>query len=640
MTGIYLFEAKSIQAYLGRAGKLRNVVEVSNALAGLMDDSEKSMLFGVLEKAGLAGESDLGLLKLEASGNYRIRFIRAKGGAFYCWSDSPELLRKLRTWWLLFFQEAFPEMAYCDALVTDDDKDLKVQKGDFHGLLKAAFSALQQSASTSPVPFPRATAVVQSTPRTGSAAVRTKGGEYQDLPTVRIQGRYDWLQYRLYDKALGECTDRDEVINCLAGTFDSFGRSRRENDIALIHLDGNGMGQNLMKLRKHLQERSRDEYSAEMRRFSDMLEDVTLRAVRKATGEMLRRAGFSGDRTDRVPVFRPLVVGGDDLTVLVDPKYAYDFVIDYCREFRQASQDEIQKNGLLQKVLADGGLPPYLTASGGILFNKKSHPFFNSIRLVEGLAERAKKLTKLRPGDGDYTPEERSRICFELYGKDGADGSSRLYSAVAVFRMSTAAATLNVDSLISTGRTRTFMGSDDKNCALSTGDKNCALSTGDCVYFVCRDEFADVRARDRILTLEDIRDAVTAGDERTRSKIFAGLRQITGHMMNGDVDEWQREFRLMANRDYLKNVEEVAERVNRWVYAWSRMNFASPDPGSVCGLEERFVRPAGDHDGTVRKFSVLDDLIVAHHYISGDPLKKRQKDSQDQGENYWDDEEI
>ncbi len=634
MTGIYLFEAKSIQAYLGRAGKLRNVVEISNALAGLMDDSTQSMLFGVLEKAGLADLSDLAIFKPEASGNpkIQIRFTRAKGGAFYCWSDSPELLRKLRTWWLLFFQEAFPEMAYCDALVTDDDKDLKVQKGDFHGLLKAAFSALQQSASTSPVPFPRATAVVQSTPRTGSAAVRTKGGEYQDLPTVRIRqmllsGRYDWLQYRLYDKALGECTDRDEVINCLKDTFDSFSRSRSENDIALIHLDGNGMGQILMKLREHLKDRDRDDYSTEMRRFSEMLEDVTIRAVQKATGEMLRRAGFSVDSPDRVPVFRPLVVGGDDLTVLVDPKYAYDFVIDYCREFRLASREAILKNELLKKVLEGGGLPPYLTASGGILFNKKSHPFFNSIRLVDGLAERAKKLTKLRPGDGDYTPEERRLICSELYG-GGGDGSSRLYSAVAVFRMSTAAATLNVDSLISTGRTRTF-----------TGSENTAISTGDCVYFVCRDEFAD-EARDRILTLEDIRDAVTAGDERTRSKIFAGLRQITGHMMNGDVDEWQREFRLMANRDYMKNVEELADRMNRWVYAWSRMNMASPDFGSDRGLESRFVRPAGKHDGTARKFSVLDDLIVAHHYISGGPLTKMRKDSQELGENYWDDEEI
>ncbi len=628
MTGIYLFEAKSIQAYLGRAGKLRNVVEVSNALAGLMDDSTQSMLFGVLEKAGLADLSDLAIFKPEARGNpkIQIRFTRAKGGAFYCWSDSPELLRKLRTWWLLFFQEAFPEMAYCDALVTDDDKDLKVQKGNFHGLLKAAFSALQQSASTSPVPFPRATAVVQSTPRTGSAAVRTNGAEYQDLPTVRIRQMENLKQYKelklsLYKKILeGIAEDPLGEASLLESAFRVFSDLPKDNDIALIHLDGNGMGQILMKLREHLQDRSRDEYSEKMRWFSDMLEDVTLRAVRKATGEMLRRAGFSVDSPDRVPVFRPLVVGGDDLTVLVDPKYAYDFVIDYCREFRLASREAILKNELLKKVLEGGGLPPYLTASGGILFNKKSHPFFNSIRLVDGLAERAKKLTKLRPGDGDYTPEERSLICSELYG-GGGDGSSRLYSAVAVFRMSTAAATLNVDSLISTGRTRTFTGSDGKKTAISTGD---------CVYFVCRDEFADVRARDRILTLEDIRDAVTVGDERTRSKIFAGLRQITGHMMNGDVDEWQREFRLMANRDYLKNVEEVAERVNRWVYAWSRMNFASPDPGSVCGLEDRFVRPAGENDGTVRKFSVLDDLIVANHFLSSSSGEKGAHQDQDE----------
>ena len=59
MTGIYLFEAKSIQSYLGRSGKLKNVVEVSDALSNLIDDTSSSKLYDVMKAAGLLEKSDL-----------------------------------------------------------------------------------------------------------------------------------------------------------------------------------------------------------------------------------------------------------------------------------------------------------------------------------------------------------------------------------------------------------------------------------------------------------------------------------------------------------------------------------------------------------------------------------------------------
>ena len=91
MTGIYLFEAKSIQSYLGRSGRLKNVVDVSDSLSNLIDEYESSKLCAVMREADLLKNSDL----LSEGPKDGIHFFRAKGGSFYCWSDNPELLVRL-----------------------------------------------------------------------------------------------------------------------------------------------------------------------------------------------------------------------------------------------------------------------------------------------------------------------------------------------------------------------------------------------------------------------------------------------------------------------------------------------------------------------------------------------------------------
>ena len=79
MTGIYLFEAKSIQSYLGRSGRLKNVVDVSDSLSNLIDVKEDSKLGQVMNTAGLLDKSDLADTgKKDAL----IHFTRAKGGSF------------------------------------------------------------------------------------------------------------------------------------------------------------------------------------------------------------------------------------------------------------------------------------------------------------------------------------------------------------------------------------------------------------------------------------------------------------------------------------------------------------------------------------------------------------------------------
>ena len=330
VTGIYLFEAKSIQSYLGRSGRLKNVVEASDALANLIDDSQDSDLRRVLDAADVLNQSDLDDKehKKGITGRNGISFFRAKGGAFYCWSDKPELLYRLRAFWLLYFQESFPEMAFNDALVEGDQK--------FGDLLNAAFKKLRTGNNILQVAFPMAGAIAQSTPRTGSPAVASSGKDYQDLCMVRMRDIDSQdLKRSLYNRTIDN--SEEEVVadpETLRENFESISDSSYDNDIALIHLDGNGMGQTLMALKDAMGDKSAEDYTKEMRNFSGMLERVTEESVKSALYPILKESNKRGVNL----IYRPLVLGGDDVTLLLEPCYAYKFAVNFCREFKTKSE--------------------------------------------------------------------------------------------------------------------------------------------------------------------------------------------------------------------------------------------------------------------------------------------------------------
>jgi hypothetical protein len=629
VTGIYLFEAKSIQSYLGRSGRLKNVVEVSDALSNLIDDNESSRLCEVMRIAGLLDKSDLISSKNSSSADI-IRFFRAKGGSFYCWSSNVGLLERLRSFWLLYFQSAFPEMVFNDVLVEGDS--------DFHSLLDKAFKELQVGNNRCQKVFPCAGAIAQSTPRTGSPAVGSRKGEYQDLCSVcmsQIQNARD-LKLKLYSKTIDSSSgEKDSLSEELIKNFAFMSESKVYNDIALIHLDGNGMGQILMALKDALKGKTADDYTKQMRKFSGMLEHVTVSAVQKAMVPILRKAA----ERDMIPFYRPLVIGGDDVTLLMEPCYAYDFVIDFCREFRSESEKQISKDENLKKAIEKAELPAYLTASGGILFNKKSHPFFNSLRLVEGLAEMAKSLTKHKPDLQKIYKNGERNFLKAFYGenKKGEICNNRLYSAVAVFRMS-AAETGNVKNLIKNSRTTSL--SDD-------GSKICV---GSGVYFVNNDEFKDTPYYNRVLTLEDISDSVTETmtekdhDSKKLSKIMGRMRRITGHIMSGACSEYRRELTLMHNAsesdDSLSGMKAIMSLTDKIVYAWDRLNCSTEGNDNYI---RKFIRSCGiaesddnkkDADDK-KKICIFGDLIVAHHFING----KYDRDSESGNYANWSEEE-
>lgn len=128
--------------------------------------------------------------------------------------------------------------------------------------------------------------------------------------------------------------------------------SNAKNKLAIIHIDGNNLGQLIPSLTIPLSE------------FSKNLNKTTLEAYEKA------RAGRK---------VRDIILGGDDVTVICDANYALEFTQVYLEEF---------------EILSEKYLPQKLTACAGIAFANEKYPFHYAVSLAESLCSQAKKQSK------------------------------------------------------------------------------------------------------------------------------------------------------------------------------------------------------------------------------------------------------
>lgn len=94
----------------------------------------------------------------------------------------------------------------------------------------------------------------------------------------------------------------------------------------------------------------------------------------------------------QAPPVVPVLVGGDDLTVYVEGKFAIPFAESYVRHYEQLTgEDELLKQ---LAVVAGAPKPGPLTASAGVAIVGRNFPFHIAYDLAEGLVSRGKKLGK------------------------------------------------------------------------------------------------------------------------------------------------------------------------------------------------------------------------------------------------------
>jgi hypothetical protein len=146
--------------------------------------------------------------------------------------------------------------------------------------------------------------------------------------------------------------------------------------LAVIHADGNNMGQALQSLN--------NPDANTLKAFSRAVDFSTKTAAQNAFRATMSENEIENAKT--IP-FRPIIVGGDDLTVVCRADLAIKFTESYLKEFEKQTEKNFQKANL--ETLKKG-----FTACAGIAFVKVSYPFHYAIGLAEKLCSHAKADSK------------------------------------------------------------------------------------------------------------------------------------------------------------------------------------------------------------------------------------------------------
>lgn len=147
--------------------------------------------------------------------------------------------------------------------------------------------------------------------------------------------------------------------------------------VAIIHADGNNMG----KVIRDLNENNSKTDPAELnKKFSSAINNITLKAATKAIENTFYKK-FSGNT---IP-FRPVIIGGDDFTVICNAQYALELTKNYLTSFEEESRTAF--NDVFNGVA-------HVTACAGIAFMKSSYPFHYGVKLAEDLCGFSKNEAK------------------------------------------------------------------------------------------------------------------------------------------------------------------------------------------------------------------------------------------------------
>lgn len=170
--------------------------------------------------------------------------------------------------------------------------------------------------------------------------------------------------------------------------------------LAVVHADGNGLGEIFLKFGQYAKcqpdppaadytELNR-QYVDKFRRFSLALDVCAEQAFLTALDGLLKRNADAWYK----PLILPLVLGGDDLTVVCDGKVALQFTRDFLKGFERETEEN-HFAGIIPEIAQEALGAPRLSACAGVAIIKPHFPFSAAYDLAEELIMSAKQVKKL-----------------------------------------------------------------------------------------------------------------------------------------------------------------------------------------------------------------------------------------------------
>lgn len=213
--------------------------------------------------------------------------------------------------------------------------------------------------------------------KTGLPAVSQEKGDYYDLATIKKREIVGMAHYMLCQKSFGLFNLKNRIA------YDIGDIAAENNWIAIVHADGNGLGQIVRLIGKQ---------PDVLKDFSSALNEATCKSAQYAFE--MARPEFEEDKC--IPI-RPIVLGGDDMTVVIRGKLAMEYTKAYLEAFERNTKNlfgrivsQYPTLDSSQRDILNAGL----TACAGIAFIKSSYPFYYGYHLAEDLCTKAKKDAK------------------------------------------------------------------------------------------------------------------------------------------------------------------------------------------------------------------------------------------------------
>jgi len=177
--------------------------------------------------------------------------------------------------------------------------------------------------------------------------------------------------------------------------------------VAVIHIDGNGVGGVMRRLDEVLSEKGgalkgelevaegdSDTLRVFVLKISERLDAAVKLAFRSAWERVAKLARKDAEDSNRrytaIPVV-PVILGGDDVTVITSGDYALPFAAAYLRYYEEATGNDPILRYLTPPEGQDTGP---MTAAAGVAIVKRNFPFHIAYELAEKLVDRAKKVGK------------------------------------------------------------------------------------------------------------------------------------------------------------------------------------------------------------------------------------------------------
>ena len=149
-----------------------------------------------------------------------------------------------------------------------------------------------------------------------------------------------------------------------------------ESHIAVVHADGNGMGDNLMRVVN--ESKGNDEFLHNLRRFSASVMQLSKNALQETLEELKKFLSLKSLRNPKgVFPLRPIIYGGDDLTFVCDGRVGLHLAAFYLEKFK----GEIP--------IVDNCEP--ISACAGVAIVPTKFPFARAYRFSEELCGLAKE---------------------------------------------------------------------------------------------------------------------------------------------------------------------------------------------------------------------------------------------------------